>query len=298
MQENIIQKLNTRAKKSLTLKEVKLNDINYPKTMDYLKCQKLLGFTEINKILHANGNESFPIGNIFEDKKGSVVGFMGAFYSKKTDTNLFLTLCNIHSWIVDKEYRNNSFYLLSPLLSSDINFTAFTPVKSLVGLLLKFDFNKHTFYYRTILNFKYFNLLRNNFFISLDSDLMKRKLNQNDLKKHNNYNKSIYIKFIIYEKYNLEYIFIIGTIIKKKRFNVLNIFYVSNEELFKNNWNSIKPIISRKFNVCFFSEYTFDKKKSFFPKNQLFNKVSKKDFFLRGKINLNPEDLLASDLIV
>ena len=211
---------------------------------------------------------------------------------------MFFTLCNIHSWIVDKDHRSNSFFLLSTILSNRINFTAFTPVKSLVGLLLKFDFNRHVFYYRTILNFKYFNLLSNNFIISLDFDLMKKKLNQNDLKKLNNYNKSIYIKFVIYDKYNSEYIFVISTIVKKKGFNVLNIFYISNEELFKNNWNSIKPIISRKFNVCFFSEYTFDKKKSFFPENQLFNKISEKKFFLRGKIKLNPEDLLASDLIV
>lgn len=90
MQENIIQKLNARAKKSLTLKEVKLNDINFKKTINYLVEQKLLGFTEINKILMANGDENYPIGYILEDKKGRVVGFMGSFYNKKKDSDFFL----------------------------------------------------------------------------------------------------------------------------------------------------------------------------------------------------------------
>ena len=298
MQENIIQKLNTRAKKSLTVKEVKLNDINYAKTMNYLMDQKLLGFSEINKILEANEDENFPIGNIFEDRQGRIVGFMGAFYYKKNDANLAFTLCNIHSWIVDRKHRNNSFYLLSSILNNELNFTAFTPVKNLVGLLLKFNFKKSSFYYRTIFNLKYFNFFDNKHYISLNYDFIKTKLNLNDLKKLNKYKKNIYLKFIIYDKYQSDYIFVIGSIITKRGLNVLNVFYVSNVKLFKNNWNSFKSLISKKINIYIFSEYSFDLSKSFFPKNILFSKISKKDFFLRGEVGLNAEDLLNSDLIV
>ena len=84
MQEKLIHKLNIRAEKKLTLKKVKLNDINFNKTIDYLTNQKFLGFKEIYEILHArNKNEDFPIGNIVEDKEGRIVGFMGTFYSQK-----------------------------------------------------------------------------------------------------------------------------------------------------------------------------------------------------------------------
>ncbi|MDA9662230.1 hypothetical protein N9T41_00705 [Candidatus Pelagibacter sp.] len=298
MQDNIIQKLNARAKKSLTLKEVRLNDINFKKTIDYLVEQKLLGFTEINKILMANGNENYPIGNILEDRKGRVVGFMGSFYNKKKDSEFFFTLCNIHSWIVDKEYRHNSFFLLSPLLNNKIYFTAFTPVKSLVGLLLKFNFNKNSFYYRTIINFKYFNFFNKNYLISFDFNFIKTKLNLDDLKILNKYNKSIYVKLLIYNKNHSKHIFIIGSIIKKKGLNVLNLFYVSDVKLFKDDWNIFKSIISKKTNIYIYSEYSFDENKSFFPRKILFSKISKKDYFLKGKINLNTEDLLNTDLIV
>ena len=90
MQENIIEKLNLRATKSLTFKEVKLNDINYNDAINYLKNQKLLNFDEINKILIPSSNEDFPIGNILVNKDNKVVGFMGTFYSQKKKTNKFL----------------------------------------------------------------------------------------------------------------------------------------------------------------------------------------------------------------
>ena len=299
MQEKLIHKLNIRAEKTLTLKEVKLNDINFNKTIDYLTNQKFLGFKEIYEILHArNKNEDFPIGNIVEDKEGRIVGFMGTFYSQKKKSDFFLTLCNIHSWIIDKKYRNNSFFLLSPLLNNKTYFTAFTPVKSLVGLLLKFNFNKHFFYTRTIFNFKYFNFFNNGYFINLDFNFIKAKLNLDDLKKLNKYKNSIYLKFIIYNKYHSEYVFVIGSIIKKKGLSVLNLFYVSDKKLFRNNWNILKALISKKINVYIFSEYSFDKNKSFFPKDLFFTKSNKKDYFLRGNVDINSEDLLSSDLVV
>ena len=216
MNENIIQKLNTRAKKTLTLKEVKINDVNYKKMVDYLLNQKLLTFKEVNKILHSCNNKNFPIGNIIEDNEERVVGFMGTFYSKIKRGDSFYTLCNIHSWIVNKKHRNNSFFLLSSLFKKEIKFTAYTPVKSLVGLLLKFNFNRQSFYYRTILNLKYFNFFNDKFFLTLDINYMKKKLDLNDLEKLNKYNKSIYIKFMIFDKNQSDYIFVIGSIIKKK----------------------------------------------------------------------------------
>ena len=80
--------------------------------------------------------------------------------------------------------------------------------------------------------------------------------------------------------------------------NVLNLFYVSDVKLFKDDWNIFKSIISKKTNIYIYSEYSFDENKSFFPKKILFSKISKKDYFLKGKINLNTEDLLNTDLIV
>ena len=80
--------------------------------------------------------------------------------------------------------------------------------------------------------------------------------------------------------------------------NVLNLFYVSNQKLFKDNWHILKSIISKKINVRIFSEYSFDNNQSFFPKNLILSKISKKDYFLRGEVSLDLDDLLSSDLII
>ena len=298
MQEDKIKKLNTRAKKTLTLKEVRLNDVNIKKVSDYLLYQKFLNIKDVNRILHSSNDKDFPIGNIIEDKKERVVGFMGTFYSKKKSLDSFYTLCNIHSWIVNKEHRNNSFFLLSTLLDRELKFTAFTPVKSLVGLLLKFNFNRQSFYSRTIFNFKYLNFFDKSFFLSSDLEFIKIRLNLDDLAKLDKYNKSIYVKFLIYNKNYSDYIFVIGTIIKKKGFNSLNLFYVSNQKLFKDNWHIIKSIITKKIKIRIFSEYSFKADSSFFPKNIILSKKSKKDFFLKGEAHLDSEDMLSSDLII
>ena len=68
MQEDKIKKLNTRAKKTLTLKEVRLNDVNIKKVSDYLLYQKFLNIKDVNRILHSSNDKDFPIGNIIEDK--------------------------------------------------------------------------------------------------------------------------------------------------------------------------------------------------------------------------------------
>ena len=293
MQDNFIQKLNQRASKNLSFLEVKVNDNNYIKTINYLKKQKLLKFSEIFKIIESNSYSNLPFGNILI-YKNEIVGFMGTFYSQKSNNNQFLT-CNIHSWIVDEKFRINSFYLLSPIISRNIIFTAFTPVKSLVGLLGKLNFIEKTLYYKSFLNLKFFNIFKNKFSICLSEKFNKDKLSKKEFSLLSKYQNKIYYKFIIHN--NFEHLLIIGTKLKKKGLNVFNIFYVSNINLFKENWNELKCSISKKTNCYIYSEFLFDISESFFPENQLFSKLSVKKFYIKSNIGLEREDLLNCDII-
>jgi hypothetical protein len=295
MKEKFIEQLNLRASKNLTFEEVRYNDNKYFKTLKYLNNQKILKFNEIKKILDQSSLNNLPIGNILINNN-QIVGFMGTFYSYKKKDDKFFLLCNIHSWIVDKRFRFNSFFLLSPLLNKDINFTAFTPVNSLVGLLSKFGFTKKTYYYKTLLNLKFFNLLKKDLFLSQNQDFIKKKISKRNLIIFDQYKNSVYSKFIIYNKNFC--VLIIGSILKRKKLNVFNIFYVSDKIVFKKNWNYLKPIISKLFNCYIFSEFSLDKDDSYFPKKQFFSKMSKKRFFLKTNIELTKDDLLNSDLIV
>ena len=72
----------------------------------------------------------------------AIVGFMGTIFSMRTIENKEHIYCNIHTWIVDKSFRINSFLLLTKLMKKNIILTAFTPIKTLVGLFEKFGFEK------------------------------------------------------------------------------------------------------------------------------------------------------------
>lgn len=293
MQDSFIQKLNQRASLNLSFKEVILNDEYYTETINYLKKQKFLDFNEIFKIIKINSGSNLPIGNILI-YKNSIVGFMGTLYSKKTNNVQILT-CNIHSWIVDKRFRLNSFYLLSSILSKDVIFTAFTPVKSLIGLLNKFNFIKKTYYYKTLINLKFFNISKKIFFVTSKDNEINDKLSKNELLILNKYKNQIYHKLLFYN--NSNHIFVVGTKLKKKGLNIFNIFYVSNTKFFKENWNELKHSLSKQTKCQIFSEFLFHDSESFFPKNLMISRLSKKEFYIRSGIDIDREDLLDSDLV-
>ena len=90
---------------------------------------------------------------------------MGTIFSMRVYDNKEYIYCNIHSWVVDTYYRINSFFLLTSLIEQKITLTAFTPVKSLIGLLKKFDFKTIKINYRVVCFFNFLTFQKNNNYI-------------------------------------------------------------------------------------------------------------------------------------
>ena len=293
-----IDKLLNRAKKELTIKEVTVNNEYFEDTINYLKKQNVLSYKNLKKIFDSNNNTQYPLGYIILNRENNIVGFMGTFFSEKLSKTNKQIFCNIHSWIVDLKYRINSFYLLSPVIKKNFNLTAFTPVPTLVGLLVKFGFIEKFLFYRVVFCLPYLS------FFKLDNNLIEEKniiktfLKSPDLEIFNSYVKKPYIKILIKNNKNNKYIFIIGVIIKKKRIKIFNIFYVSNTNELKNEWKEIKVLISKKLNIFFFSEYIVENHESIFPKNVFFSKKSKKNIYVKTEVAISQKELLNSDLIV
>ena len=233
--EDFIEKIKYRAARSLKVEEVHLNGKFYQETISYLKNQKYIKYTEINKVLKNNFISNYPFGYIIKDLKNNIVGFMGTIFSKRIFDNKEYIYCNIHTWIVDEIHRINSFLLLTPLIKKKITLTAFTPVNSLIGLLKKFQFEKIEIKYKIVCFFNFFILQKKNFyFIEKENSIIREKLNKNEMKIYENYYNLPYEKFIITDKNDSsKYIFIIASKAKKKGINVLNFFYVSNNSEFK-----------------------------------------------------------------
>ena len=297
--EEFIEKVKIRASKSLKIKEVFLDSEIFEKANQYLRVQKYLEYNKVEKILKNYFEPNHPLGYVMIDNNEKIVGFMGTIFSKKNIDKRIVKLCNIHSWIVDKDYRLNAFYLLTSLPEEDIIFTAFTPVKTLIGLLEKFDFKKMKMNLNIVAFFN-FSLLKKQkqFFIERKIENFKNKLSESDLNILKNYKNLPYEKFVIInKKQNLKPIFIIASKIKKKGFNILKFIYVSNKEEFKKKWYLLKSNIQSEFNVNLAFNYFFDEKDNIFPSNIILSKTLKKEVCIKNFPENKKLDILYSDLV-
>ena len=168
--KDLVEKITDRARRNLKIHEVYLNSELHNETIKYLQKQKYLEFWGINKVLKNNFISTRPLGYVIKDNKNNIVGFMGTIFSKRIYDNSEYIYCNIHSWVVDSDHRVNSFFLLTSLIEQKITFTAFTPVKSLIGLLKKFDFKKVKIKHKVICSLNFLTFLKkSNYIIEKES---------------------------------------------------------------------------------------------------------------------------------
>ena len=151
-----LKKIIKKASKNLLIEEIKDNSDNFNKLKKYLIKQDFLDSKRISLLFQFNYNNNFPIGFIIKNLENDIVGFMGTLFYEKLINNQKFIFCNIHSWIVNKKNRLNSFFLITPLLKDDLNLTAYTPVNSLKGLLEKFGLSKRILNFKIVININLF----------------------------------------------------------------------------------------------------------------------------------------------
>ena len=298
IKKEIFDKLILRASKQLKIHEVKTDNNYYLICLNYLKNQKFLNYKKLIKILKFSENNKYPIGYLMSNTENKIVGFMGTFFSERFIENKQNTICNIHTWIVDKNFRLNAFFLIVPLMNANLNLTAFTPVQTLKGLLLKCGFSKKEFNYKIIINHKIFNIKNNQFYLEIDSEKIKNRLSQVDLINYKKYKDDQFYKILIIDKKSSNFTFIIASKLKKKGINILNFFHVSNKYFFKKEWNNFKHLLSKEYKVFLFSEYYFNKEESILLSNKFFFKTVKKNYYSNNNFKLNNLDILNSDLSI
>lgn len=277
--EHKIQNLEYRALKSYKIIKIFESEIHSEKVSNFLKKQKYISFETIIKILKSSKEKKLPIANIMLHKNSNqIVGFVGTLFSVKKINNTDYHYCNIHSWIVSKNHRLFSFFLISDLLKKEINLTAFTAVYTLKGLLNKLGFEKK------IINEKfYLNLFPYSF--KKKSLLILKDGNENNL-----------INIIFKHEQKIEEVSIIGNIIRKKGFKVFKLLFSDNQNLFKENYIEILNYITKKYKIYLFCEYFNDQKAALLPSANLLQITKKRDIFLKSTINIDKFAILNSDL--
>ena len=298
-EKNYIEKIEKWASKKLKVEEVYLDKEIAQEAISYLKRQKYLEYKNIETLIKNNFISNHPIGYVLKNKNNEIVGFMGTIFSIRNYNKKDHLYCNIHTWIVENPYRIYSFLLLTPLAEKKITLTAFTPVKTLIGLLEKFGFKTVKMKYRVIFLINLFNFTKKNQFKIVNNlEHIKETLNQKDLKIFNDYYHIPCEKFVILDKTQTSnYIFIIANKAKKKKLNILNFLYISNHVEFKKNWKVIKYEISKNLNTNFLGQYFFNEEDCVIPKKKFLSKSVEKNSCVKNLLPNTKLDVLYSDLL-
>ena len=279
-----LEKLKKRKSPSLKVEAVYLNSKLEIETIDYLKKQKYLNFLKIDVFLKNNFSKDHPFGYVLKNSFNGIVGFLGTMFSSQTNNNKDYILCNLHTWIVDKSYRLNSYLLIVPLMEIKCAITTYTPVKTLIGLYEKLGFKKINTNYRIVFLINLFGFLKKKMFIIEENEsLIKNYLNKNDMKIHNDHAHLSCKKFLLIDKLNpSNACFIIAVKKKIKYLNTLDLVYVSNNLLLKKYWLNLCMQIALKFRVSFCSQSFLDENECSIPNNILISKELTKEICVKN----------------
>lgn len=91
---------------------------------------------------HNWDSQEGSFGYILFDNNNAV-GFIGTLFSERIINNKYEKLCNLTSWIVKKEYRNESLSLIFPILQlKECTVTVFTPSSVTSSTLKAFGYQE------------------------------------------------------------------------------------------------------------------------------------------------------------
>ena len=112
MTKDLIEKL--KKKINFNLKVVSINNDDDKKLLliKFLEKQNFLEIKKIQSILKINFIDDSPIGYALLKNNSEVVGFGNNILKRRIQNQLF-DHCYLHTWIVSKNYRMQSFRLIS-----------------------------------------------------------------------------------------------------------------------------------------------------------------------------------------
>ena len=178
---------------------------------------------------------------LLEDNK--VVGYLGTLFSERIIQSQENKFCNVTSWIVEKEFRNQSFLLLLPLLTlKGYTTTIFSPNNATYIASKKLGFKDLETHIRLIFPFTVMRRFFNNCSIFEDNELLSNILDQQHLKIHYDHLSFSCRQLFIKTKYGSFYL--VATRVVKKKIPVAYIHFISDLSIF------LKSIENIKLKVC------------------------------------------------
>lgn len=114
-------------------------------------------------------------------KDGEVKGFLSLIFSNRIFNGEVHKFCNINSWIVDEDCRNQSvFMLLEALKLKDYTFTNFTPSQAVIALIKRLGFKGFEVNQQVLPPLPNFFLQGRDYRCEFDLEKIRAALNDND----------------------------------------------------------------------------------------------------------------------
>jgi len=184
-------------------------------------------------VTHYGGSEDYFGYAAFDQNRA--VGFMGLIFSERLIRGKPEKICNMSTWIVKKEYRKEGVGLsiLSEVVSLANNYTitGLNPGnKAVLSAYKSFGYKELDTISKILLPVPTLSLLFNKCSIELNPDIVRRCLNDKDLKFYHDHLKFRCLHFVIKTKDN--YCYFIAKKTKRKNMPLAEIHYISNFDVF------------------------------------------------------------------
>jgi hypothetical protein len=193
----------------------------------------------MNLFQHEWTDEDYCGYALFDSFK--IVGFLGMIFSKRTINNKTERFCNLTTWIVREEYRDQSLSLLLPITKlKNYTLTDLSPSRKVYIIQKKLGFQDLDKKMRILLpilcNSR--KITRESLSFAENGDVLRNRLKDDDLKLYNDH--LCYSSKFLLAHGRGDYCFIIYTMIKIRFIPICYIQYISNVKMFCENHHAIR----------------------------------------------------------
>ena len=192
---------------------------------------------------HWHSNEGY-IGYVLEDRE-RIVGFLGFMFSDRVLNNKQEKFCNLTTWVVDESFRNESLYLIIPVLKlTDYTLTIHSASKETYAAFKKIGFLDLESHFRIVFPLPSINMLFASCQIEVNGKYLNKILEGDSLQSYKSH--LLFRCFHVYVRSPLGNCYLIGARVFKKSLPFAQIYHISNSKVFTKFVPRITSIICLK----------------------------------------------------
>ena len=189
---------------------------------------------------HWQSNEGY-IGYVLEDKE-RIVGFLGLMFSHRILNGQQEKFCNLTSWVVEENFRNQSLLLLLPVLKlTNYTLTIHTASKETYAAARKLGFLDLESHFRVILALPLINILFASCQIEINGKNLSEILEGESLQAYKAH--LAFRCFHVYIRSSLGNCYLIGARVFRKNIPFAQIYYISDPKVFAKFAHRIASVV-------------------------------------------------------